>query len=197
MIWNWEFAASILPEILRGLAVTLLAVALGMAIALVLGLVWTIARRSQSRIIAWPVAGLVEFVRSTPLLVQIFFLFYVLPTIGIVLSPLRRRCACFGHSLQLLHLGSLPGRHQCDRLGTMGSRQSTQFFSVADLSLRDLAAGHPADHSRVGKLLDCHVQRRPAAVGDHRIGDSAACERSLATKHFATSSRSRSWALSS
>ena len=88
MIWNWEFAASILPEILRGLGITLLAVALGMAIALVLGLVWTIARRSQSRIIAWPVAGLVEFVRSTPLLVQIFFLFYVLPTIGIVLSPL-------------------------------------------------------------------------------------------------------------
>ena len=88
MIWNWEFAASILPEILRGLGVTLLAVALGMAIALVLGLVWTIARRSQRRVIAWPVTGFVEFVRSTPLLVQLFFLFYVLPTIGIVLSPL-------------------------------------------------------------------------------------------------------------
>jgi polar amino acid transport system permease protein len=88
MIWNWEFAASILPEILRGLGVTLLAVVLGMAIALVLGLVWTLARRSESGLIAWPVAGWVEFVRSTPLLVQIYFLFYVFPTIGIVLSPL-------------------------------------------------------------------------------------------------------------
>jgi polar amino acid transport system permease protein len=88
MIWDWEFAASILPEILRGLGVTLLAVALGMAIALVLGLAWTIARRSHIRLIAWPATGLVEFVRSTPLLVQIYFLFYVLPTIGIVLSPL-------------------------------------------------------------------------------------------------------------
>ena len=88
MIWNWEFAGSILPEILRGLGVTLLAVVLGMTIALILGLAWTIARRSQSAVIAWPVTGLVEFVRSTPLLVQIFFLFYVFPTIGIVLSPL-------------------------------------------------------------------------------------------------------------
>lgn len=88
MIWNWEFAASILPEILRGLGVTLLAVVLGMAIALILGLIWTIARRSESRTIAWPVTGWVEFVRSTPLLVQIYFLFYVFPTIGIVLSPL-------------------------------------------------------------------------------------------------------------
>lgn len=88
MIWDWEFAASILPEVLRGLGVTLLAVALGMSIALMLGLVWTIARRSRRRLIAWPAAGLVEFVRSTPLLVQIFFLFYVLPSLGIALSPL-------------------------------------------------------------------------------------------------------------
>jgi polar amino acid transport system permease protein len=88
MIWNWKFAASILPDILRGLGVTLLAVALGMAVALVLGLVWTIARRSRYRSIAWPATAVVEFVRSTPLLVQIFFVFYVFPSIGIVLSPL-------------------------------------------------------------------------------------------------------------
>lgn len=88
MIWDWRFAASIVPEILRGLGVTLLAVALGMSIALILGLVWTLARRSRLRLVAWPVVGLVEFVRSTPLLVQIFFLFYVFPSMGIVLSPL-------------------------------------------------------------------------------------------------------------
>lgn len=88
MIWNWEFAVSIVPQILRGLGITLLSVGVGMAVALVLGLVWTIARRSNNKLIAWPAQGLVEFVRSTPLLVQIFFLFYVLPTFGVVLAPL-------------------------------------------------------------------------------------------------------------
>lgn len=88
MIWDWQFTWSILPEILGGLAVTLQAVAWGTAIALVLGLGWTLARRSPNRWIAWPVAFVVEFVRSTPLLVQIYFLFYVLPEAGVTLSPL-------------------------------------------------------------------------------------------------------------
>ena len=88
MIWDWQFTWSILPEILRGLGVTLLAVAWGTLIAVVLGLVWTIARRSRRRWIAWPVAAVVEFVRSTPLLVQIYFLFYVLPGVGLALSPM-------------------------------------------------------------------------------------------------------------
>ena len=87
MIWNWQFAFEIVPDILRGLGVTLAAVFWGMLIALVLGLVWAIGRRSKSRWIAWPVVVLVEFIRSTPLLVQIYFLFYVLPSAGLTLSP--------------------------------------------------------------------------------------------------------------
>ncbi len=88
MIWDWEFTWSILPEILRGLGITLQAVACGTLIALVLGLLWTIARRSRYRFIAWPAAAIVELVRSTPLLVQIYFLFYVLPDVGCTLSPM-------------------------------------------------------------------------------------------------------------
>lgn len=88
MIWDWEFARSILPEILSGLAVTLQAVAWGTLIALVLGLVAAVARRSRWRPVAWSTVALLEFVRSTPLLVQIYFLFYMLPEVGITLSPL-------------------------------------------------------------------------------------------------------------
>jgi polar amino acid transport system permease protein len=96
MMWDWHFTLSILPEILRGLAVTLEAVAGGMAIALVLGLAWAVCRRSHSRMVAWPAAGVVEFVRSTPLLVQIFFLFYVLPSFGLRLSPLATGVIALG-----------------------------------------------------------------------------------------------------
>lgn len=85
--WDWGFVREIMPDLLEGLLVTVQATAVGIVIALVLGLVLAIARRSTIKLISWPVAAFVEFVRSTPLLVQLFFLFYVLPvTFGITLS---------------------------------------------------------------------------------------------------------------
>ncbi|MEQ8762350.1 MAG: ectoine/hydroxyectoine ABC transporter permease subunit EhuD [Planctomycetota bacterium] len=86
MTWDTDFAISILPELMRGLWVTIQAVALGMSIALVLGLGWALARRSPRRFLAWPASAFVEVVRSTPLLVQIYFLYYALPSIGLRLS---------------------------------------------------------------------------------------------------------------
>jgi polar amino acid transport system permease protein len=88
MIWSWSFALSCLPDMLRGLWVTLEAVFFGMLLALALGLVWALARRSASIGLSAPVAFLVEFVRSTPLLVQLYFIFYGLPALGVTLSPL-------------------------------------------------------------------------------------------------------------
>lgn len=79
------YTISILPIILIGLTVTLKAAAAGFAIALVLGLVFALLRRSRIKAISWTVAFVVEFLRDTPLLVQLFFLYYVLPNFGIVL----------------------------------------------------------------------------------------------------------------
>lgn len=79
------FAISILPILGIGLIVTLEAAAAGFAIALVLGLFLALLRRSRFRIIAWPTALIIEFIRDTPLLVQLFFLYYGLPIFGIVL----------------------------------------------------------------------------------------------------------------
>ena len=80
-----SFAISILPILGIGLTVTLKAAATGFAIALVLGLVFALLRRSPYKIISWPTVVVVEFLRDTPLLVQLFFLYYVLPVYGIVL----------------------------------------------------------------------------------------------------------------
>ncbi|MGP4669413.1 ectoine/hydroxyectoine ABC transporter permease subunit EhuD [Agrobacterium pusense] len=79
------YTTSILPIILIGLTVTLKAAAAGFAIALVLGLVFALLRRSRVKMISWPTALVVEFLRDTPLLVQLFFLYYVLPDFGIIL----------------------------------------------------------------------------------------------------------------
>lgn len=88
MNFDWQFAWEIMPELLRGLVVTVKATIIGTLLAAVLGLVWAMARRSKHRTIRWPVASIVEFIRSTPVLVQIYFLFYVLPEFGISMTPL-------------------------------------------------------------------------------------------------------------
>ncbi len=79
------YALSILPILGIGLIVTLEAAGLGFAIALVVGLGFALLRRSRLRAVAWTTALVVEFIRDTPLLIQLFFLYYVLPIYGIVL----------------------------------------------------------------------------------------------------------------
>ncbi|MDY7093003.1 MAG: ectoine/hydroxyectoine ABC transporter permease subunit EhuD [Acidobacteriota bacterium] len=94
-IFDWAFAWEILPALFRALGVTVLATVLGMAIALPLGLLWTILRRGN-RWVAGPVDLAVDFIRSTPLLIQIYFLFYALPKIGPAFSPLLTGVVALG-----------------------------------------------------------------------------------------------------
>jgi polar amino acid transport system permease protein len=86
-VWDWQFAFEILPVLLQGLVVTVQATVLGSLVAFSLGLVLAIALRGP-RPLALLVRGIIEFVRSTPLLVQVFFLFFVLPQFGVVLGAL-------------------------------------------------------------------------------------------------------------
>ena len=88
MDWDWPFVWQILPELLRGVVVTIEATLLGTVLALILGLLLMMLRRSPTRLIASGAGFFVEFVRGTPLLVQLYFLFYVLPDVGLLLPPL-------------------------------------------------------------------------------------------------------------
>ncbi|MFC5252433.1 ectoine/hydroxyectoine ABC transporter permease subunit EhuD [Streptomyces nigrescens] len=77
-----------MPEILKGLWITIQATFYGSLVSFALGLVWAMALRSRSRWVTWPVSIFVEFIRNTPLLVQLFFLFFVLPGWGLTFAPL-------------------------------------------------------------------------------------------------------------
>ncbi len=83
------FAWALVPDMLNALSVTAMAAVLGFAVAVVLGLFLALGRRSKIRLISWPSAAVIEFVRSTPLLVQLFFLFYALPALDITLGSLQ------------------------------------------------------------------------------------------------------------
>lgn len=88
MEWDWEFVWQIMPTLLQGVKITILATVLGAALAAVVGLVIALARRSPNRLISRTVGFVAEFIRGTPLLVQLYFIFFVLPDIGILLPPL-------------------------------------------------------------------------------------------------------------
>lgn len=82
---SWTLAVSIFPILLHGLWVTLQATVLGFFIAVVLGLVLAVLKAAPTRFVSWPTRLISEFLRDTPLLIQLFFLYYVLPEFGIVL----------------------------------------------------------------------------------------------------------------
>ncbi|MBA3295012.1 MAG: ectoine/hydroxyectoine ABC transporter permease subunit EhuD [Geodermatophilaceae bacterium] len=86
MIWDWDYTWDILPDLLRGLVVTVQATLVGSVVAMVLGLVFALLRRSRATPVRVVTGAVVEFIRSTPLLVQLYFLFFVLPSLGITLS---------------------------------------------------------------------------------------------------------------
>lgn len=95
-MWEWQVAWDSLPALWEGLQVTLKATLWGIALALVLGLVLAIVRRASPSFVRWPLIGVIEFVRSTPLLVQLFFLYYVLPNYGITLDAFETGVVALG-----------------------------------------------------------------------------------------------------
>jgi polar amino acid transport system permease protein len=96
MIWDWGYAFEILPVLGWASIVTVQATILGFILAAVLGLVFAILRMSENPFISIPIAGFVEFIRSTPLLIQIFFIYFVLPEFGITLNALTAGILALG-----------------------------------------------------------------------------------------------------
>jgi polar amino acid transport system permease protein len=87
VFWNWEFAFEVFPVILRAMWTTLAATIVAFAFAMIVGLLLAVLRRSPFKPVVWTVVGISEFIRATPPLVQLFFVFYALPFWGISLSP--------------------------------------------------------------------------------------------------------------
>jgi polar amino acid transport system permease protein len=85
-MWSWQFTFDIMPLLLAAAVVTLQATVIGYVLALVIGLVFALLRRSGSFLVARSTREVVEFIRSTPLLVQIYFVYFVFPELGISLS---------------------------------------------------------------------------------------------------------------
>jgi polar amino acid transport system permease protein len=87
MPFDMDYAISILPLLLKASVITIEATLVSFVIALVGGLVLALVFRAKLPLISWPIWAAAQFIRSTPLLMQIYFLFFVLPEFGITLPP--------------------------------------------------------------------------------------------------------------
>ena len=84
--WDWSFFTENADELLAGMRRTLEASAIGIAGALVIGLVLGAARAHRIPVVSQLAGIYVEAIRNTPILVQIFMLYFALPQIGIRLD---------------------------------------------------------------------------------------------------------------
>jgi polar amino acid transport system permease protein len=87
-VWDWNLAASVTPALLKATTYTVVTTGLAFLGAATLGLPIALARRNHAPAIRRPAAAIVEFIRSTPLLIQIYALYFLLPSLGFVLPAL-------------------------------------------------------------------------------------------------------------
>jgi polar amino acid transport system permease protein len=86
--WRFDVVLTNLPILLQGLGMTCLLTVLAMAIGLVVGLLIALMRLARWRVVSLSAYAFTELFRTTPLLVQVVWVFTVLPlTTGITLSP--------------------------------------------------------------------------------------------------------------
>lgn len=80
---DWDIIAKSIPLLAEGIVVTLQVSAIAAVLGLLLGVICGLGALSRSRPVRWIVTAYVDFIRGTPLLIQIFLVFFALPMVGI------------------------------------------------------------------------------------------------------------------
>jgi len=79
--WQFKIVFDYTGELLQGALITLEISTLSILSALILGLIWGTARHSRKKLFNLPATMVVEFFRDTPILVQMFWIFYCIPAL--------------------------------------------------------------------------------------------------------------------
>ena len=82
-------ARDFLPILLQGVWVTIALTLCALVLATVLGLVWALMRTSGTPWLEWPAKGVVNTLRGIPIIVQLFYIYFVLPDLGIDLTAFQ------------------------------------------------------------------------------------------------------------
>lgn len=86
----------ILPTLLAGVQVTLLMTVISMIVALVLAILLALGKMYGTSAVRWLCSGYIEFFRGTPLLAQLFIVYYGLPVAGLNFDSFTAAVITFG-----------------------------------------------------------------------------------------------------
>ncbi|WP_336142487.1 amino acid ABC transporter permease [Acinetobacter sp. 102] len=83
---DWQYIQSVLPQFYAATLMTLKISFIGIVLSILFGLICSVISTYQVRVLNKIVKVYIEVSRNTPLLIQLFFLYYGLPKIGIKLD---------------------------------------------------------------------------------------------------------------
>jgi len=87
--FNFRIIFEYLPLFLNGLKYTFIIALISLFLALIVGIIACACRISRFKFLSYPVVAYIEIIRSTPLLVQIYFLYFGLHTLGITVPEIQ------------------------------------------------------------------------------------------------------------
>lgn len=88
-MWQWDYAASLIPQLLVGLGYTVLIAVTTQVITLVIAWAWVLGQKTPSKLFNGATWLLLEFIRNTPPLIQLYFVYFALPSWGVKLGPIE------------------------------------------------------------------------------------------------------------
>lgn len=101
MAYQFDFASvfDYTPVLIKGIGVTVELIAFGAVAGVALGIACAWARTQGPRWPRAPVTAYVEVVRNTPFLIQLFFVFFGLPSLGVQFSEMQAACLAMALNL--------------------------------------------------------------------------------------------------
>lgn len=143
MIINIQTALEYLPALLRAAQTTIYIALLSCLIGFCLGTIIGILQTRKSKWITWPAQAYVALVRGTPMMIQIIFMMYLLPAMGIHLCALYKAIIAIGlnsaaYISQVIKTGiSSVGRGQLEAAQVLGlSRLQALWYIVLPQAFR-------------------------------------------------------------
>lgn len=126
----------LLPHLLRGTGVTIEVFVLSALVATIVALPLALSRMAAEPMLRWPAVAIIEFWRGSSALVQLFWLFYVLPLFGVTLPPLLTavlglglNASAYGAEIIRAALVALP-QGQRDAAQALGLKRSVVLLRV-------------------------------------------------------------------
>src|SRR5262252_4055533 len=158
-------ARDFLPILLQGCVVTVELTLAALIASTLLGFVWALARLSPSRVLSTPAVTIITVIRGIPILVQLFYIYFVLPDLGIQLSAFQAGFIGLGIAYSAYQAANFSaGIEAVDRLGDHGGRADAWRPADRGLDVQEHDGVHAGRAAVSGDEPAADLPRSPAGA---------------------------------